>query len=118
MDGRLIALKLFLDELGENAEISSVEDRLRIQKAVYLAQLGGADLGYRYSWYLKGPYSTTLTQDYYALHKSLESGDDAYDSKQLKEGISASLRKARNYLRKPVQVGLSKPSWYELLASI
>lgn len=34
--------------------------RLRVQKFVYLMQSFGIYLGYDYSWYLHGPYCTTL----------------------------------------------------------
>ncbi len=63
MDARLAALKLVLNELGETSDISSVSERLRLQKAVYLTQALGLNLGYHYSWYLRRPYSTSLTQD-------------------------------------------------------
>lgn len=60
MDSNLIALKLFLDDLGVSADIETIDDRKRVQKAVYLGQAAGADLGYRFGWYLLGPYSPSL----------------------------------------------------------
>src|SRR3712207_9330456 len=50
--------------------------RKRVQKAVYIGQLTGVDLGYRFSWYVKGPYSTALTRDYYDLAEDVNSGED------------------------------------------
>ena len=58
MDAKLITLRLFLDALGQSVDIETVDDRKRVQKAVYLGQLSGVDLGYRFSWYVMGPYST------------------------------------------------------------
>ena len=63
MEPRLIALRLYLDQLGVSSDIETVSDRKRVQKAVYLGQLSGVDFGYRFGWYLMGPYSTTLTED-------------------------------------------------------
>ena len=36
------------------------DDRLRLQKFIYLLQAHGIYLGYDYSWYLRGPYCTAL----------------------------------------------------------
>jgi len=37
------------------------DDRLRLQKLAYLAQNLGATYEYPFSWYVHGPYSTSLT---------------------------------------------------------
>lgn len=63
MDGRLVVLKRVVEALDEDCNIASFDDRKRLQKAIYLAQIAGIDLGYRYGWYIKGPYSTDLTRD-------------------------------------------------------
>ena len=39
--------------------------RFRIQKCVFVAQYLGLDRTYRYNLYLHGPYSPSLSQDYY-----------------------------------------------------
>src|SRR4051812_11372113 len=46
--------------------MSSFDDRLALQKGVYLAQQMGVNLGYQFSWYLRGPYSRNLTSDAFA----------------------------------------------------
>lgn len=46
---------------------SSFEDRLIFQKTVYLLQAFGLYLGYYFSWYIHGPYSTQLTRAGFAL---------------------------------------------------
>lgn len=48
------------------------EDRLKIQKTLYLLQSFGIYLGYDFSWYLRGPYCTSLTTNAFAL-------EDIYD---------------------------------------
>ena len=65
MNRRQIALKLVLAELGLPATMDSFDDRLILQKAVYLAQQAGISLGYHYYWYLRGPYCRELTADAY-----------------------------------------------------
>ena len=46
--------------------------RLKIQKYVYLSRNFGLELGYSYSMYRYGPYSTTLADDYYNLSENPE----------------------------------------------
>ena len=66
MNRRQIGLKLVLSELGLAPTMQSFEERLVLQKSIYLAQQLGVQLGYHYSWYLRGPYSKDLTADAYA----------------------------------------------------
>jgi uncharacterized protein YwgA len=47
--------------------IGKFENRLKLQKIIYLMQAYGLNIGYNYSLYLYGPYSTELTRDGYAL---------------------------------------------------
>jgi hypothetical protein len=117
MDGRLIVLQRFIEALGEPTDISSIDSRKRFQKAVYLGQLSGVDLGYRYSWYVHGPYSTALTKDYYSLSSALAADEKPPSEKKLKPAIVEKLKSVRELLKVPASVGLDEPSWYELLAS-
>jgi len=55
MNRRQIALKLVLDSLGIQLSMSSFDERLALQKTIYLAQQMGVPLGYQFSWYLRGP---------------------------------------------------------------
>jgi uncharacterized protein YwgA len=115
MEPRLQVLSLFLSALGEEQSIASLDDRLRLQKAVYLGQALGVDLGYRYSWYVKGPYCPSLTQDYYKLN---EVAGAVGPEIGLRPDVLEKLTEARVFLEKPEHVNLGKPQWYELLASL
>lgn len=118
MDQKLVALKLVLAELGISNEIETVNDRKRVQKAVYLAQLSGVDLGYRYSWYLMGPYSPSLTRDYYDLAGAISEGDRDYERVELKRSVHAQLGKISPLIPVPKGVTLSQEDWLELLSSV
>ena len=48
-------------------DMETFEGRLRLQKTVYLLQSFGIDLGYYFTWYLRGPYSPELTRDGFKL---------------------------------------------------
>ena len=45
-------------------------NRFKIQKYTFLAMRFGLDLPYKHSMYLYGPYSSTLTDEYYSLAKN------------------------------------------------
>ncbi len=45
------------------------DERLILQKTIYLLQASGLYLGYPFSWYIKGPYSPELASDAYSLAK-------------------------------------------------
>lgn len=117
MEPRLAALKLFLDELDIPSEIRSMASRKRIQKAVYLGQVASpVDLGYRFGWYIRGPYSTELARAYYSLAESEASGESP--SRDLRPDLRTPLRRIRSLLRVPGAVALNQPDWLELLASV
>ncbi len=53
----------------------SIEERLMLQKTIYLLQAYGFKLGYGFSWYRYGPYSQELVFD---AHSVLGSDKDNY----------------------------------------
>ncbi len=89
-----ILLELILQKLGIDFNIETLNDRIRLQKIVYLLQRCGVNLGYKYSWYTYGPYSRDLTSVYYDLDASLKCNEKDYtwykldeDVKELQKGI-------------------------------
>jgi uncharacterized protein YwgA len=118
VEERCIALKLLLDELDVPTEIASVADRKRIQKSIYLLQPAGLDLGYRFGWYLMGPYSPSLTRDYYDLAASLGEGEEDFKGMTLRRPVLQSLEKVKPLLAVPQGVPLDQASWLELVASV
>ena len=59
---------LTFDVIGDSDE--HFNNRLRIQKYVYLAKYFGLNLGYNFDMYLHGPYSSNLTSSYYSIARS------------------------------------------------
>jgi len=74
MNRRQIALKLVLEELEISSQMKTFDERLILQKTVYLAQQKGITLGYHYSWYLHGPYCRDLTADAFATRSEIPAG--------------------------------------------
>ena len=118
MDNSQVALKLLMEELAITPEIKTVRERKTVQKAVYLGQAAGVDLGYRYNWYIMGPYSPSLTRDYFALNESLSADDDASGQFELQESVKSRLERIKPLMGPPPGVTLSTPDWLELLASL
>lgn len=52
--------------------------RFTIQKLAYLCKSMGIPLNYKFTLYLKGPYSTSLTQDYFQNPQSIENLETDY----------------------------------------
>lgn len=84
MDKQAIVLGHILRRFPNfNFSMDTFNDRLRLQKFVYLLQAHGIYLGYDFSWYLRGPYCTALTtrgfmlRDFYDILQ--ESGGDRSD---------------------------------------
>jgi len=115
MDSALTTFRLLLDELGVGSDVATLDDRKRIQKAVYLGQLAGVDLGYRFGWYRMGPYSPDLTRDYFELAAAL--ADEPAPAAQLRAAYRERLRGLRTLLDPPAEVALDREGWLELAAS-
>ena len=116
----LIALNMFIKEMGLPTDVSgSFANRLKLQKALYLIQLTGVDLGYRFSWYLRGPYSTALAKDLFELESLLQSEEkEEVSGYQFTAKIKSLLSKSVGLLQKPAGIDLKDEEWYELLASL
>ena len=95
MNRRQIALKLVLDGLGLAPTMDSFDQRLALQKTIYLVQQIGVPLGYHFSWYLRGPYSSELTSDAFA---NLDS--EAPESWNLSESLHAKLSAVKPFIDK------------------
>lgn len=66
MHSHLIATAIVLKEL-QIQSLKSLDDRILMQRKVYLAQLKGLPLKYGFSWHLSGPYSEDLMEDAIAI---------------------------------------------------
>jgi uncharacterized protein YwgA len=58
-----------LKRIGNYDKMESFEGRLKLQKTIYLMQAFDLYIGYNFSWYIRGPYSTQLAKDGFALRE-------------------------------------------------
>ena len=63
---RALALGAVLKRIG-NFDMSTFKGRLVLQKTIYLLQSFGLYFGYKFSWYIHGPYSPELTREAFKL---------------------------------------------------
>ena len=116
MDRQQISVKLTADSLGLPFKIESFQDRLIMQKAIYLAQTAGIQLGYFYQWYLHGPYSSSLTRDEYAIAMDLSADMDESNGWTLDDASLQRLKALKPIFKESDRNKLAQK--LELLASV
>ncbi len=116
MDRQQIGLKLALDALRIPVRMDSFADRLTVQKCIYLAQAAGIQLGYNFHWYLRGPYSSTLTRDAFGVVNELAANTNDAEGWNL-DPASAKRAEALRALI-PAADGEVRARKLELLASV
>lgn len=116
MDRQQIGLKLTLETLGLPLRLDEFDERMAVQKAIYLCQGGGVHLGYRYNWYLRGPYSPDLTRDAFDLRAKASAGLVEFAGSNLDEPSVRRLNDLRPLLFAGPEA--ERPRRLELLASV
>jgi len=116
MNKQQIALKLVLDNLGLGVHVRSFEDRLMLQKASYLAQVAGVNLGYYFNWYLRGPYCSALARDAFAISDELEASSDESEDWELDKRTISKVTRVRTLMAECSVK--NAPRKFELVASI
>ena len=70
MNLQVVDLGFILKQLPDfNFSMVGFENRLKLQKSLYLLQSFGVYLGYDFSWYLRGPYCSILAINGFELNK-------------------------------------------------
>lgn len=115
---RLVWLWLTLDEFDRSPEFENLNDRIELQKLVYLAQEATEASVYSFTPYIRGPYSRSLTRDLYGLLEpgQMSEAEDRAASYRLKaktmEGLDIVKRIVNDRGNTPYVV------WLELVASL
>jgi hypothetical protein len=117
MDKRQIAALLTLRELGIEQKLDNFDRRLSVQKSLYLAQAASVNLGYFFSWYIRGPYSPAVSKDLFPAIEELGENTATLDQWRLDPESQKRLKRLAPLLRTPAG-SLSVPDWLELLASV
>ncbi len=113
-----VLLKLVMDEAEVAPGLTTFAERFRLQKKVYLTQLMGLDMRYRFGWYLHGPYSRDLTADAFSVKEQFSLGDTDFKGYDLTQDARSRIGRARVLWDRPEDVGCDDDIWLELLASL
>ena len=92
------------------------DDRLVLQKAIYLAQAAGLGLGYQFHWYVRGPYCSLLAADGFSIVAETTAGNDESEQWTLDANSNRkveAIRRLTAYLNER-----DLPRQFELLASV
>lgn len=109
-----------LSKIFQMLDFSSIDptvfnNRLIYQKTIYLLQYSGISLGYRFNWYIRGPYSPDLTSTIFEVN---ENPSIYSESKSIRfkdqEGIERKIKKFSKALGDNSQ----NPEFLEILASV
>ena len=118
MDRQQILLAKTLEAARIPLSVRSFDERLILQKAIYLLQSAGISIGYRFRWYLRGPYSTDATAGAFGIVNEGEPAKEELRNWELDESSSAIAAKLQSLLRREGEPLAKQASRLELLASI
>ena len=107
----MVVLNGLLKRIGNFNGMKKFEDRLILQKTIYLLQAFDLYIGYKFSWYIHGPYCTELTRDGYSIleikgNKTITLFSDSGDEEKFKKFLKFLGDKKTD------------PSWLEIISSI
>ena len=110
-------LGALVSELSLEPEFSMNEfsSRFRLQKYVYMAEVFGVDLGYKFSWYIHGPYSPDLTRVAFELFQMPKSERPTLS---LKEWAKDKVRKAKQFVERTKPHDVDELVWLEALSFV
>ncbi|MGI6428477.1 MAG: hypothetical protein ACOXZ6_01970 [Syntrophomonadaceae bacterium] len=97
---------------------NNFNQRLLLQKSTYLLQCWGIDLGFRYNWYIRGPYCPDLTAQAFDISEYYEEYSQACNKLELTESVKQTIEKFKKWISQNKPEGMNSTDWQELLASI
>lgn len=118
MDRQQILLAKSLEAAQAPLDVSTFNDRLILQKTVYLLQSAGIHIGYRFRWYLRGPYSPDMTAGAFGIVNEGEYGKKELQGWKLDEASVERAVKLRPLLHQPGEEKSETVRRLELLASV
>ena len=117
MDRQQILLAKTLEAAELPLNLKTFDDRLILQKAVYLLQSAGIHLSYRFRWYLRGPYSPDMTAGAFGIINEGEYGVQELKSWELDTESALLAQKLKPLLQSVCESKVEQARRLELLAS-
>lgn len=110
----LIVTAVFLRELN-CFDISTLDDRIIVQKKIFLTEKFGVNLGYDFSWYIHGPYCPQLTE---AVYECVPMGIHTFAGYSISEDAGKAVREVNKIEDLAEVVQMNHSQWLELVASL
>lgn len=114
---QLAALEATIERV-DGDDFASLSGRIAFQKRIYLVQVAGLHLGYRFSWNQYGPYSPELAQDRIRLESARDDIRELVKKLQIKDDVASTLGKVKAFIQTPNETGLTDVEWLELMSSL
>lgn len=92
MDARKRRLAGVMGLFEKQIDMHTYDNRLILQKLVYLLQCKGVDLDYSFGWYIRGPYSAALAADGFFLSEKKDFPSSISESEsKIAKGVKLSI---------------------------
>jgi hypothetical protein len=113
----VVRLASVVNAVGTGAA-DSIEERIELQKKVYLLALCGINLGYIYSWDMYGPFSRTLAAHIRQLAAHKEEVDRIAEKLRLSAKAVAGIKAAEDLMKNPEGSDAPRDIWLEMLTTV
>ena len=96
MNRQVVELGFILKQIPDfGFSMDNFDNRLKLQKSLYLLQSFGVYLGYAFSWYLRGPYCSILSTNGFELNEIY----DEIPTKKVEFKKSETQKKFKSFLK-------------------
>jgi len=103
------------EAVGRKLNIDNFGDRLLMQKGCFILNRIGVEPKYKFSLYLRGPYSSDLADDYYEVMRSpgvkLETDVDANKISYLSTIMKRGIRFVEAYATLEMAMAINSPAY-------
>jgi len=117
MDRQQILLAKTLESANIPLCVDTFDDRLILQKATYLLQSAGIHMGFRFRWYLRGPYSPDMTASAFGIVNEGDFAQNELKNWNLDQESASRAAKLKPLLNRESESASAKARRLELLAS-
>ena len=85
--------------LGKDLDMDSFEDRIRLQKVMYILKRAGIGLNYSFGWHIRGPYSPNLADDGYLYRENKTEVEFQYTFNEKEKQVIDKIKTISDYLK-------------------
>src|SRR5437867_10105008 len=86
---------LYRDIFHTDLDMNSFNNRIKLQKLIFVLQSEGVERDYYFNWYIRGPYSSRLARVGYNLQDYPRKSDLTYEAPKKELVLLRKIKKAR-----------------------